>query len=78
VISDITGTTGMAIIRAIVAGERNPQVLICLLLENTTHIDYISLPAYGEEKPYFEAFEDVCPFLNSSKSSSHPEEKQRL
>lgn len=27
VVSDITGTTGMAIIRAIVAGERNPQVL---------------------------------------------------
>ncbi len=27
VISDITGVTGMAIIRAIVAGERNPQVL---------------------------------------------------
>ena len=26
VISDITGVTGMAIIRAIVAGERNPQV----------------------------------------------------
>jgi transposase len=30
VISDITGTTGMAIIRAIVAGERNPQVLATL------------------------------------------------
>ncbi len=30
VISDITGTTGMAIIRAIVAGERNPQVLAAL------------------------------------------------
>jgi transposase len=27
VISDITGITGMAIIRAIVAGERNPQGL---------------------------------------------------
>jgi len=27
VVSDITGTTGMAIIRAIVAGERNPQIL---------------------------------------------------
>lgn len=27
VISDITGTTGLAIIRAIVAGERNPEVL---------------------------------------------------
>jgi len=27
VISDITGTTGMAIIRAIVAGERDPQIL---------------------------------------------------
>lgn len=27
VVSDITGTTGMAIIRAIVDGERNPQVL---------------------------------------------------
>jgi transposase len=27
VVSDITGTTGMAIIRAIVAGERNPEVL---------------------------------------------------
>ena len=27
VISDITGRTGLAIIRAIVAGERNPQVL---------------------------------------------------
>ncbi|MDV2996482.1 MAG: hypothetical protein N4J56_006136 [Chroococcidiopsis sp. SAG 2025] len=27
VISDITGTTGMAIIRAIVTGERNPDVL---------------------------------------------------
>jgi hypothetical protein len=30
VISDITGTTGMAIIRAIVAGEREPQVLAAL------------------------------------------------
>jgi transposase len=30
VISDITGTTGMAIIRAIIAGERNPQVLAAL------------------------------------------------
>jgi transposase len=30
VISDITGITGMAIIRAIVAGERNPQVLAAL------------------------------------------------
>ncbi len=30
VISDITGITGMAIIRAIVAGERNPQVLASL------------------------------------------------
>jgi len=30
VVSDITGTTGMAIIRAIVAGERNPQVLAAL------------------------------------------------
>jgi len=27
VVSDITGTTGMAIIRAIVAGERDPQIL---------------------------------------------------
>ena len=27
VISDITGTTGLSIIRAIIAGERNPQVL---------------------------------------------------
>ena len=27
VLSDITGVTGMLIIRAIVAGERNPQVL---------------------------------------------------
>lgn len=27
VVSDLTGTTGMAIIRAIVAGERSPQVL---------------------------------------------------
>jgi transposase len=27
VISDITGVTGMAIIRAIVAGESNPQIL---------------------------------------------------
>ncbi|MEA5505216.1 hypothetical protein VB735_19300 [Halotia wernerae UHCC 0503] len=26
-VSDITGTTGMAIIRAIVAGEHDPQVL---------------------------------------------------
>ena len=30
VISDITGTTGMAIIRAIVAGERNPHKLAAL------------------------------------------------
>jgi hypothetical protein len=30
VISDITGITGMAIIRAIVAGERNPEVLAAL------------------------------------------------
>jgi transposase len=30
VISDITGTTGMAIIRAIIAGEREPQVLAAL------------------------------------------------
>jgi len=30
VISDITGTTGMAIIRAIVAGEHNPQMLATL------------------------------------------------
>lgn len=30
VINDITGITGMAIIRAIVAGERNPQVLAAL------------------------------------------------
>lgn len=30
VISDITGVTGLAIIRAIVAGERNPQVLAAL------------------------------------------------
>ena len=30
VISDITGLTGMAIIKAIVAGERNPQVLAAL------------------------------------------------
>jgi transposase len=27
VVSDITGATGMRIIRAIVAGERNPNVL---------------------------------------------------
>jgi hypothetical protein len=27
VVSDITGQTGLAIIRAIVAGERDPQVL---------------------------------------------------
>jgi hypothetical protein len=27
VVSDITGTTGMAIIRSIVAGEQNPQTL---------------------------------------------------
>lgn len=30
VISDITGTTGLSIIRTIVAGERNPQVLAAL------------------------------------------------
>ncbi len=30
VVSDITGTTGMAIMRAIVAGERNPQALAAL------------------------------------------------
>ena len=30
VISDLTGITGMAIIRAIVAGERNPQILATL------------------------------------------------
>jgi transposase len=30
VISDITGLTGMSIIRAIVAGERNPQALAAL------------------------------------------------
>jgi transposase len=30
VISDITGVTGLAILRAIVAGERNPQVLAAL------------------------------------------------
>jgi transposase len=30
VLSDITGVTGMAIIRSIVAGERNPQVLAAL------------------------------------------------
>ena len=30
VISDITGTTGMAIIYAIVAGERDPQKLAAL------------------------------------------------
>ena len=30
VVSDITGVTGMAIIRAIVAGERNPEVLASL------------------------------------------------
>jgi len=30
VISDITGLTGMAIIRAIVSGERDPQVLAAL------------------------------------------------
>ncbi len=30
VISDITGTTGMAIIGAIVSGERNPQKLAAL------------------------------------------------
>jgi hypothetical protein len=30
VISDITGVTGMAIIRAIVAGERKPEVLAAL------------------------------------------------
>lgn len=30
VISDITGTTGMRILRAIVAGERNPQVLAAM------------------------------------------------
>lgn len=29
-VSDITGTTGMAIMRAIVAGERDPQVLAAL------------------------------------------------
>ena len=30
VISDLTGRTGMAIIQAIVAGERDPQVLATL------------------------------------------------
>jgi len=30
VLSDISGVTGLAIIRAIVAGEHNPQVLACL------------------------------------------------
>jgi transposase len=30
VVSDITGVTGMRIIRAIVAGERNPQTLACM------------------------------------------------
>lgn len=30
VVSDITGVTGLSIIRAIVAGERDPQVLACL------------------------------------------------
>lgn len=30
VVSDITGTTGMSIIRAIVAGERNPEILATL------------------------------------------------
>ena len=30
VVSDLTGTTGMAIIRAIVAGEHNPQTLAAL------------------------------------------------
>jgi len=30
VLSDITGTTGLQILRAIVAGERDPQVLACL------------------------------------------------
>ncbi|MBD1865177.1 MULTISPECIES: hypothetical protein [Trichocoleus] len=30
VISDITGLTGMSIIRAIVAGERDPQALAAL------------------------------------------------
>ncbi len=28
VVSDITGATGMRIIRAIVAGERDPEVLV--------------------------------------------------
>jgi transposase len=31
VVSDITGTTGMRIIRAIVAGERDPDVLAAFL-----------------------------------------------
>jgi transposase len=30
VVSDITGVTGMAIIRAIIAGERDPQQLAAL------------------------------------------------
>lgn len=30
VISDVTGATGMKIIRAIVAGERDPEVLVAL------------------------------------------------
>lgn len=39
VVSDITGTTGMAIIRAIVAYERNPQVLAagCAITAASAH-----------------------------------------
>jgi transposase len=37
VVSDVTGVTGMAIVRAIVAGERNPQILAGLRQPSCKH-----------------------------------------
>ena len=39
VVSDVTGVTGMAIIKAIVAGERNPQVLAKLRNNKCQHTE---------------------------------------
>jgi len=52
VIADITGLTGMAIIRAIVAGERNPQVLAALKDRRTkSTTDEIAQALTGDYRP---------------------------
>jgi transposase len=65
VVSDITGVTGMAIIRAILAGERDPQRLALLKdprAKRSTEEIAAALVLGGINKPSIKIVKSFCSF----------------